>query len=133
MNELNYVGRLTSDPTIKQGASGTTYGFVNIAQRQSEEKTNFIDFKIIGKTAEFIGKYFKKGDFIAINGHVESCNFTNENGQKVYKQELIIDRAYFCGYNASGARQQTDFAPAPSDAVTIAQEIFMPPQEALPF
>ena len=75
-----------------------------------------------GKTAEFIEKYFKKGDMIAVVGEIRTGSYTNKDGQKVYTTDVVVEEQEFAeSKNAAG--DNAGFVPAPrQDAKAEAPE-----------
>lgn len=118
MNQVQLLGRITHAPDIRQSASGTSYLFLSIAVPRNKEKTDFPEIVFFGKSAEFVSKYFEKGDYIAITAHIETDTY-DKNGERVYTQKIVADRAEFAGYKKGNQdnTEQSDFLPgAMSDA-----------------
>lgn len=127
MNKIIEIGRLTRDPEVKysQGANPTAIAKFALAvdrkiKKEGEPTADFINHVAFGKTAEFIEKYFKQGSKIAVVGRIQTGNYTNKDGQKVYTTDVIVEEAEFAESKASGgdggntSRQTT--RPAPSNA-----------------
>ena len=74
-----------------------------VAQGQ-ERQTDFLPIVVWGKTAEFISKYFKKGQQVGIIGRLETRSYDDSNGQKRYVTEIIAEEAYF----AEGRKDDVD-------------------------
>lgn len=91
------VGRMVFDPEMKQTNNGTSYVPVRIAidRRDKEKNTDFISCRAWGKTAEFISKYFHKGDPIEIIGRLQSESYEKQDGTKVNGMIVIIDNVNF--------------------------------------
>lgn len=91
MNTVALMGRLTADP--KTGASGETkYARFSIAvdRRGKDSGADFINCVCFGKTAESVEKWLKKGTRIACDGRIQTGNYTNKDGQKVYTTDVVI-------------------------------------------
>lgn len=104
MNSVALLGRITKDLELKTGgAKNTSFGRFNLAVNRNYKNADgkydadFINCLAFGKTAETIAKYFKKGSQIAVNGHIQTGNYTNKDGQKVYTTDVIIDNFDFVG------------------------------------
>lgn len=91
------VGRMVFGPEMKQTNNGTPYVPVRIAidRRDKEKNTDFISCRAWGKTAEFISKYFHKGDPIEIIGRLQSESYEKQDGTKVNGMIVIIDNVNF--------------------------------------
>lgn len=108
LNNVTLMGRLTATPVLNQTKGGALVTSFAIAidrrfQRQGEERqTDFINCVAWQKTAEFISKYFNKGDLIAITGEIQTRKYEDKDGNNRTATEVIINNAYFCGSKSSG-------------------------------
>jgi len=100
-NKTILIGRLTRDVEVQFAKSGTAIVKNNIAvQRDFKPKeaqqyeTDFINITAFGKTAEFIGNYFAKGNLIMIEGKIQTGSYEKE-GRKVYTTDVIVDKVSF--------------------------------------
>ena len=102
LNRFLGQGRLTSDPELRQTESGFTYTRIAIAipQAFNKKETDFIDITCWGKTAEFVAKYFKKGQQIIVDGPLHSRNWTDESGVKHKIMEVTAREVHFAGDKA---------------------------------
>ena len=98
MNSVNMIGRLTSDVELKQTQNGVSVCSFTLAvdRPNAKETTDFINFVAWRQTAEFISRYFKKGNKIAISGVLTSRKFQDQNGKNHVAFEVVVDRAEFC-------------------------------------
>ena len=110
MNKVIMMGRLTRDPEIRygQGANGTVVGAFSIAvdrrfKREGEPDADFFDCTSFGKQAEFVEKYLKKGTKIVLEGRLQNDNYTNKDGQKVYRTRIIVDSLEFHSHSSFSA------------------------------
>lgn len=101
MNKVILVGRLTDDPRISY--SQTQQGQLTIARftlaidrRGKDNSADFVGCVAFGKIAEVIEKYCHKGNKIAIDGRIQTGNYTNKDGQKVYTTDVVIENMEFC-------------------------------------
>lgn len=94
MNSVNLVGRIAHDLELTEIASGEKRLRFNLAVQRTEEKTDFIPCTAWRATAEFIGKYFHKGDFIGITGAIEVSNY-EKNGEPRTDICVKVNRAEF--------------------------------------
>lgn len=105
MNKVHLVGRMARDINVSYttGENAMAIGKFSIAvQRrfknsQGQYEADFPSCTAFGKNCEFIQKYFKKGDLIGITGHIQTSNYTNKEGIKVYTTDVIIDEVEFVG------------------------------------
>lgn len=101
MNKVQLVGRFTKDPDVRYTESGTSMSKFTIAvdrryKKENEEQTaDFISCVSFGKTAEFVEKYFKKGQRIGLCGRIQTGSYTNNDGQKVYTTDVIAEEVEF--------------------------------------
>lgn len=114
MNKWIGIGNLTRDPEIRQTDTTTIAKFgIAVARkykREGEPEADFLNCTAFGKTAEFIEKYFNKGNKIAIVGRIQTGSYTNKEGQKVYTTDIMIDEVEFAGSKNTDeqAKPQTD-------------------------
>lgn len=117
MNKVELVGRLTRDVEIRTTESGTVTARFSIAvsrrfkNAEGVYEADFINCVAFGKTAEFIGKYFSKGSMIGVTGRIQTGNYTNKDGQKVYTTDVVVEECEFAeSKNAAG--ENSGFTPS---------------------
>lgn len=112
MNRIIIKGRLTRDPELKAGGTGTEYCRFTVAvdRRKREDPADFFDCTAFGKTAAAIGQYMAKGREILIEGRMESST-SEKDGQKRKYWGVMVDTFDFCG-----SKQDSAGAPAAVDA-----------------
>lgn len=102
LNSVTLMGRLTTDPELKQTTSGTSVTSFCIAvdrkyQAQGQEKkTDFIDIVAWRNTAEFVYKYFRKGSLIGIEGEIQTRTYTDQEGKNRKITEILANNVSFC-------------------------------------
>lgn len=114
MNTVCLMGRLTSDPDIKQLTSGALSARYMLAvdrgkNKNGEQETDFIRCIEFGKSAEFAQNYLRKGMKICITGSIRTGSYTDkETNKTVYTTEVLVREHFFCEKKAdgSGAPQQ---------------------------
>ena len=106
MNKVWLTGRLVRDPDVRYTQGGTAVGTYTMAVDRRTKETDFLPCKVFGKAAEFCEKYLKKGMKISVVGRVETSSYTNKDGNKVHKTEIIVDEQEFAESKTS--------APAPA-------------------
>ena len=105
LNKVVLCGRLTADPELKQTQSGiAVVTFTLAVNRRFQSRTadqaqaqqaDFINVVAWRQTAEFISKYFKKGSALCVTGSLQSRSWTDNNNQKRYATEVVVDEAMF--------------------------------------
>ena len=97
MNKVIIGGRLTKDIEIKQTPSGVAVTQFSIAvnRRGKDAQTDFLDCVAWRQTAEFIGKFFRKGSSICVVGNLQKREWRDKDGNKRYATEIIVDEALF--------------------------------------
>lgn len=100
-NKVILMGRLTSDPELKQTQNGVAVTSFNIAVdrrfKQGEERqTDFITIVAWRQTAEFVTRYFKKGSAILICGELQTRSWDDQQGNKRYATEVVANEVSFC-------------------------------------
>ena len=100
MNKVILLGRLTKDPEVKFTQNNIcvcTFGLaVNRRFKQEgQPDADFINIVAWAKTGEFCSKYFTKGQQVAVCGHLQTRNYDDKDGKKVYVTEVIAEDVYF--------------------------------------
>ena len=113
MNKVILMGRLTRDPEVRytQGESSLCIANFSIAvdrrfnrNNQDGQTADFINCVAFGKLAEHVEKYYRKGLKTALTGRIQTRNYTNRDGQKVYVTEVVVEELEFAeSKNASAA------------------------------
>lgn len=98
MNNVSLIGRLVRDPEIRTyGDDGVIARYTLAVDRgDKDHNADFINCICFGKTADFVDKYLFKGTKIAVTGRIQTGNYTNKEGQKVYTTDIIVNSHYFC-------------------------------------
>ena len=97
-NKVILMGRLTANPELKQTPNGVTVTSFSLAvdRKGKDSSCDFIPVVAWRQTAEFICKYFKKGQAIHICGELQTRSWTDNNGQKRTTTEVVASEATFC-------------------------------------
>lgn len=120
MNKVELVGRLTRDPEVRytQGENASAIARFSVAvnrrfkNNEGNYDADFINCVAFGKSAEFIEKYFKKGMAIGISGHIQTGNYTNKDGVKIYTTDVVVEEAEFVESKNSGGASTPPNAPS---------------------
>lgn len=101
MNNCVFKGRLVSDPELRQTVSNISFVRFTIAidkfVKEGEKQADFIRCNAWRGTAEFISRYFVKGQEILIRGELHNNDYEDSSGIKHFSYEVTADRAEFCG------------------------------------
>lgn len=99
MNKVILMGRLTKDPdtryTQTTNTQVTRFSLAVNRRFSKEKETDFINIVTWNKTAEFCSKYFKKGQQVGVIGRIQTRNYEDKDGKKVYVTEVIAEEVYF--------------------------------------
>lgn len=133
MNKFIGIGRLTADPDVRytQTTNTCTTKFSLAINRRfvkegEERQADFINIVAFGKTAEFISKYFKKGQQVAVVGRIQTRTWEDDQGQKHYVTEIVAEEVYF----ADSKKEFTSDAAEPTNNSTSNTNPF---DDLLPF
>ncbi len=115
-NFVVLTGRLTADPELKTTPNGIPVTSFSIAVSRryrsgEEQQTDFINIVAWRQSAEFITKYFKKGNMIGIEGSIQTRRYTDKNGNNRTAFEVVVNNAQFVESKKDGVS-----APVSGDA-----------------
>lgn len=132
MNQVNFMGRVATDPEIRfsTGENATCIANFRIAVDKRFKNKNDADaptadfFRItaFGKLGEFAQNYLHKGTKIVMTGRIENNNYTDSNGNKVYRDQIVAENIEFAeskkvaeanGMSTSNPPAETEFVPIP--------------------
>ena len=126
MNKVILIGRLCADPEFRQTTSGIAVCRIRIAvnrpkQKDKEQQADFIGCTAWRSTAEFISRYFTKGQKIIVEGQIRNNDYTDNNGVKHYSMDVLIEGVEFGESKGTGSgsqpqtyQQQQPAAPRPA-------------------
>ena len=102
MNKAILIGRLTRDPELRYTSSNRAVCQFTIAidrpftsNATGQREADFINVVVWDKTAENVGKYMSKGRLIAVEGRIQTRNYDNNEGKKVYVTEVVASNIQF--------------------------------------
>lgn len=98
LNSVALIGRLTRDPELRYTETNSTpvASFTLAVDRDlGDKQTDFIDCKAWRSTAEFVSKYFHKGQLVAVLGRLQIRTWQNRDGENRRAFEVNVDHAYF--------------------------------------
>ena len=111
LNKTFLQGRLTDDPELKHTANGKAFTDFSVAvedgrKSNGERITNFFRIKAWSSTAEFICKYFEKGQQIIVNGRLATSSYTDKNDIKRKDVYIVAESIKFCGAKSTQAQEK---------------------------
>jgi len=100
INNVTLVGRLTRDPELKYSQSGVAVCNGNIAVNRNfksndGQDADFINFVTFKGGAEALANYQRKGNLIGLTGRIQTRNYENKEGKRVYVTEVVADSVQF--------------------------------------
>ena len=113
MNKVILMGRLTRDPEVRytQGENSLCIANFTVAvdrrmhrnAQDGGQTADFIPCVVFGKQAEHVEKYYRKGLKTCLSGRIQTRNYTNREGVKVYVTEVVVEDLEFAeSKNANG-------------------------------
>ena len=133
LNNIILQGRLTRDPEMQATANGVSRATFALACEQDyknpngERDTDFFEVVAWRNTADFVQRYFSKGQMVVVRGRLQTQQWTAQDGSKRKTVQIVAENVYFCGTNnASG--QATEQPAAVEEQAPVPVEI-----EELPF
>ncbi len=129
MNVVALMGRLTADPELRTTSSGLSVCHFtlavdrNYAKAGTERQADFINCVAWRQSAEFVCKYFVKGQLMAVDGSIQTGSYTDNNGNKRYTFDVLVNNVNFTGDRRGGQSGQGGYAPAAAryDSAVAAQ------------
>ena len=115
MNKAILIGRLTKDPELRTTPTGRNVCQFSVAVSRNftnangEREADFINCVVWDKQAENLVKYQKKGNQIAVEGRIQTRNYDDKDGKKVYVTEILASNISFLDSKGTGATCNTSF------------------------
>ncbi|MDD2203427.1 MAG: single-stranded DNA-binding protein [Bacilli bacterium] len=119
MNKTFLVGHLTKDPDLKYLSNNTAVATFTVAvnrtftNQSGEREADFINVVVWRKQAENVKKYLSKGSLVGIDGRIQTRNYENQEGKRVYITEVVADNVQFLG--PKGQRDNSSSGVSPQD------------------
>lgn len=116
LNRAILMGRLTADPDLRQTPNGVSVATFSLAvsRNYNKDQTDFINIVAWRQTADFVGKYFSKGQLVAVEGSIQTRSYTDKQGNKRTAFEVVADQVYFAESKNASRPAVPDF-PIPTD------------------
>ena len=108
MNRVCLMGRLTKDPELKQTPNNVSVSNFSLAvdrnyqSDKDNKQTDFINIVAWRHTAEFVGKYFTKGQLLAVEGSIQTRSYQDKDGNNRTVFEVVADQVYFAEKKQNG-------------------------------
>ena len=112
LNRVVLVGRLTKDPEFRTTPSGVEVSTFTLAvnrtftNAQGEREADFINVVVFRKQAKNVNDYLSKGSLAGVDGRIQSRNYENKEGQRVFVTEVVADSVQFM--DSKGSNQQNN-------------------------
>ena len=112
LNRVAIMGRLTKEPELRHTQSdipvvsftlAVDRGFKNGEERQAD----FINIVAWRGTAEFVSKWFSKGQLVAVSGRIQSRTYKDRDGNNRAAVEVVADEVFFAESKKSGSEERT--------------------------
>jgi single-strand DNA-binding protein len=116
LNRVILIGRLTKDPELRYTPSSQAVATFTLAvdrgyqNQQGQKETDFINIVTWAKQAETVAQYVKKGRLVAVEGRIQTRNYENNEGKKVYVTEVVAESVKFLE-SAKEGRQDSSSLP----------------------
>lgn len=112
LNRVILYGRLTKDVELRQTNSGISVARFTVAcdrqfanKETGKREADFIEVQAWRNTADFVGRYFSKGDAITVEGSIRNNNYEDKNGAKHYSYVVMADNVGFGGSKSDNQQQ----------------------------
>lgn len=134
MNRVFLIGRLTAKPELRYTPSNIATTRFSVAvnrtfsNAQGERETDFINVVVWRKQAENVCNYLNKGSQVAIEGRLQTNNYTDKDGIKRYSMDVVADNVQFLESKAQSQSRNNDATPydfeQPTNSVSIDEDPF---------
>lgn len=101
LNRVVLVGRLTADPQFRTTPSGVSVATFTLAvnrnfkNKDGEQQADFINVVVFRQQAENVNNYLSKGSLAGVDGRIQSRNYENKEGKRVFVTEVVADNVQF--------------------------------------
>ena len=113
MNKVCLTGRITKNIELKYNQNNVAITSFTLAvtrkfkNQNREYESDFINCIAYKSTAELLNKYVKKGDLLGIEGRIQTRNYEDKDGKRVYVTEVIVDSIDFLQSRKDESKQET--------------------------
>lgn len=141
LNSVILIGRLTKDPELRYTPSGKAVATMRLAvdrgtiNQQGEKETDFIDVVVWEKQAETVANYLQKGRLVAVQGRLQIRQYTNQEGQKRERAEVVASTVRFLdsARDHAGGERSGSAAPPSRREPGMGSELTLNDDEDVPF
>ncbi len=111
LNRVILMGRLTAEPDYRTTQSGVSLARFTLAVdrdysgQNNERQTDFLDIVVWRQKADFVSRYFHKGQLVAVQGSIQVSSYTDREGNKRRSWDIVADQVYFAEGKRDGASQ----------------------------
>ena len=133
MNKVILIGRLTKDPELRYTSSNRPVTQITVAvnrtfaNQNGEREADFINVVILDKQAENVAKYLTKGRLVAVEGRIQTRNYDNNEGKKVYVTEVVALSVQFL--ESKGSNTNVNNSSNPFDNMVDTPNTYAPIDE----
>lgn len=123
MNTVILMGRLTRDPEVRytSGERSMAVARYTLAVDRrgrnnsgDQQTADFINIVAFDKAGEFAERYFRQGMRVLVSGRIQTGNYTNRDGQKVYTTEIVVNSQEFADSKGAGSGSGSGSSATPS-------------------
>ncbi len=127
LNKVILMGRITADPELKKTPTGTSVVSFSLAverkySKDGNRETDFINCVAWRTTAEFIARYFTKGNMMALVGELQQRSYQTQQGEKRSVYEVVASDVSFCESKKSDTERIPEYTPQFSNSPDSAFE-----------
>lgn len=139
MNRVDLVGRLVRDPELRYTTSGMAVCQITVAinrtftNQTGEREADFINVVVWDKQAENVNKYVTKGRLVSVEGRLQTRNYDDRDGKKVYVTEVVASRVGFLESKKDETNNLNSLESTIPSGSVKAEEIDAIPMENDPF
>ncbi|EMO7221055.1 TPA: single-stranded DNA-binding protein [Staphylococcus aureus] len=115
LNRTVLVGRLTKDPELRTTQNGVNVATFTLAvnrtftNAQGEREADFVNVVVFKKQAENVKNYLSKGSLAGVDGRLQTRNYENKDGQRVFVTEVVADSVQFLEPKNNNQQQNNNY------------------------
>lgn len=133
INRVTIIGRLTGDVELKMTPSGKEVANFRMAVNRHGDEADFINIITWGNCAVSCNKYLKKGSQIAVDGRIQTRNWSTPKGEKRYAVDVVADNVQFLDRKREEKEEKKNETSSFYGSVSAADFEDVSPEELLPF